>query len=721
MMHFSLRFKLIAIVFLLSFPLIVGTIAFTAYNISETTKASAFKEAKAWAESYASQVGLDLNTILASSHELANMVALYPEFPAKEAGSLVESMLKTTLKDSPLLLNVWVILEPGVLETESFRRGWHQANGIISKWLPSGSTLPETYKLAQEKMRQFIAEPFVLEHGASDGHTPVKEWASTVVVPVMTADGAMVGVVGTDFSLAAFQAKLGQVKAYATGYGELLSNKGISVTNRNDDDIGEMAHALEDTMGADLTKSIGDGRPFEWISPADAHGKESFQYFAPVPIGDTATPWSFLMVVPTEEVLGQVNRLVLVTFLAGALGLTLLVLSVFFAISNLVRPLHVTADLLHEISTGEGDLTRTISTKQRDEVGRLAESFNRFAGSLRHMIGSIAEQANSLKETGTQLSSNMQDVASAVTQISASIRSLRDGGARQSESVLASSSAIDQITQRVSKLNQVVDLQVEGMAISSRAVEEMVAITGKVAKTAGEVLRQYAVLVETAETGTERIAEVSHLTQEISRQSESLSEANDLIAEMASQTNLLAMNAAIEAAHAGEAGKGFAVVADEVRNLAIKSTNQSKAIQQNIQKIRGSISSVANSSFTAEETFHLVRTQIGALHTLQIGVQAAMDEQSTSSHEIRKALGDIEGATLQVREASDQMRQASLSLVTETKTLLEINHEVKAGIDEIAVGTEEIDKAAQATSELSRINSEKIGQVATIVGKFKLQ
>ena len=67
------------------------------------------------------------------------------------------------------------------------------------------------------------------------------------------------------------------------------------------------------------------------------------------------------------------------------------------------------------------------------------------------------------------------------------------------------------------------------------------------------------------------------------------------------------------------------------------------------------------------------------------------------------------------------MRQASRSLVTETKTLLEINHEVRAGIDEISVGTEEIDKAAQATSELSRVNAEKIGQVTAIIGKFKLQ
>ncbi len=381
-MHLSLRFKLISIVFLLSFPLIVGTIAFTAYNISTTTKTSAFNEAKAWAQSYASQVGLDLNGIVANSHELANMVGLYPEFPAKAAGGLIDSMLKSTLEDSPRLLNVWVILEPGVLEPESFRRGWHKMDGVVYKRPPTGSTLADTYRMAQEKMVQFIAEPFIVEHGTEDAHPTVKEWASTVVVPIMTKDGRMVGVVGTDFGLAPFQAKLGQVKVYDTGYGELLSNRGVAVTSKDPANIGEMAHALEDTKGADLAKSIQEGRAFEGISPAEVHGKESFQYFAPIPIGDTSTPWSFLIVVPTDEVLSQVNRLVLATFLAGAVGLAFLVLSVFFAISRLVRPLHVTVDLLRDIASGEGDLTRTISTRQRDEVGQLAESFNHFTGSL---------------------------------------------------------------------------------------------------------------------------------------------------------------------------------------------------------------------------------------------------------------------------------------------------------------------------------------------------
>ena len=53
-----------------------------------------------------------------------------------------------------------------------------------------------------------------------------------------------------------------------------------------------------------------------------------------------------------------------------------------------------------------------------------------------------------------------------------------------------------------------------------------------------------------------------------------VSEAVTLIASIAGQINLLALNATIESARAGEAGKGFAVVASEVKNLA-NQTNKS--------------------------------------------------------------------------------------------------------------------------------------------------
>lgn len=59
-----------------------------------------------------------------------------------------------------------------------------------------------------------------------------------------------------------------------------------------------------------------------------------------------------------------------------------------------------------------------------------------------------------------------------------------------------------------------------------------------------------------------------------------------LINEIASQTNLLALNVTIEAARAGAAGKGFAVVATEVKSLADQTAHATEEISSQVVQIQ---------------------------------------------------------------------------------------------------------------------------------------
>jgi len=79
-----------------------------------------------------------------------------------------------------------------------------------------------------------------------------------------------------------------------------------------------------------------------------------------------------------------------------------------------------------------------------------------------------------------------------------------------------------------------------------------------------------------------RTTEADRSTLQLQTAASSMDGVVQLITKIAEQINLLALNATIESARAGEAGKGFAIVANEVKNLASQTTTATARISEEI-------------------------------------------------------------------------------------------------------------------------------------------
>ncbi|NQY23670.1 MAG: hypothetical protein HRT41_06525 [Campylobacteraceae bacterium] len=86
-------------------------------------------------------------------------------------------------------------------------------------------------------------------------------------------------------------------------------------------------------------------------------------------------------------------------------------------------------------------------------------------------------------------------------------------------------------------------------------------------------------LEEATNKGKELATSTMQAMNQINTQVNEINTAIEIIDKIAFQTNILSLNAAVEAATAGEAGKGFAIVAQEVRDLASRSAQAAKKIQ----------------------------------------------------------------------------------------------------------------------------------------------
>ncbi len=403
----------------------------------------------------------------------------------------------------------------------------------------------------------------------------------------------------------------------------------------------------------------------------------------------------------TENYLTQ-QRIQLIAYTGILVSLLLVVGGLFWYMQHSFKPLDALLGVVKRL--GKGDIDARAIVNNTDEIGELAEAFNKMAQKIQDSIEIERQQGEDIKGkvelimdvinmaakgdlTGEMMVYRDRDV---IAELSEGIQSMLDNlnalvAQVQQSGIQVTSSSTEiaatakqqeaTVTEQAATTNEIKATVTEISATAKELVNTMNEVTGVAWKTSESASQGQESLNSMAKTMQQMLDATAAISSKLAVLSEKAGNINTVvttITKVADQTNLLSLNAAIEAEKAGEYGVGFSVVATEIRRLADQTAVATWDIEQMVKEMQSAVSAGVMGMDKFSEEVHRGVDEVGhvgsqlaeVIEQVQIliprfeDVNEGMQSQSLGAEQITEAMIQLSESAHQTADSLYQSNSA---------------------------------------------------------------
>ncbi|MEG1421828.1 MAG: methyl-accepting chemotaxis protein [Citrobacter sp.] len=343
------------------------------------------------------------------------------------------------------------------------------------------------------------------------------------------------------------------------------------------------------------------------------------------PMADTG--WVVGLVTPESRIVGLAKVMMQDVLEVLIPIMTVLLVGSWLVVRRLISRLDDTRRALDDIAQGEGDLTRRLDVRGKDEISAIAEAFNLFVDKIAAILITVRSSSMVVANNAVSLADSNMELSSRVTQQAAALEE--------------SSAAMEQLNATVHQ-----------NASNTQLADELSDNTAKTANRCGDVMQGVISTMDNVSGSSGRMVEIVAVIDSI-----------------AFQTNILALNAAVEAARAGDAGRGFAVVASEVRTLAQRSATAAQEIKALIDESVSHVGSSSQQIHNAGERLEELVNNVRQVRQLMGEIRVAGEEQRKGVSEVTLAVTEMDSTVQQNASLIDDAAARTQVLKEEAEQL----------------------------------------------------